>query len=112
MSDTRPKLEVVPGGAASEPDARATEDARGSRWPFWVLLVLLAATLVGLVLESRRAEGLQASVRSLEAVVSELEAELYASEAAVSAHRTHLDDVRSFVAELTALVGRDPEAAR
>ena len=61
------------------------------------------------MLEKNRADGLQREVNSLTGVVAELESELVASEAAVSAHRAHLDTVRSFVSELHLLVEEDPE---
>lgn len=113
MSDAPPKLEVVRGGAEGAPtDApeRAPEptEAAPRRWPFVALFVLLALAVVGMLLEKNRADGLQVEVNGLSAVVAELEGELAESEAAVSAHRAHLDDVRTFVSELQALVARDP----
>ena len=118
MTRARPKLEVVPGGAgaASLPDrsepAAAGETPRRSRLAGWALLVLLLVALAALVLENRRATGLATQVHSLENVIGELESELSAAEGAIAAHRSHLDDLRSFVAELSELVARDPEQAR
>ena len=113
MAGTPPRLEVVRGGADAEP-AEATspapkESTRAPRWPWIALLVLLAVAVVGMLLEKSRADGLQQEVNSLTGVVAELESELSASEAAVSAHRAHLDDVRTFVSELQLLVEQDPE---
>lgn len=116
MSSERPKLEVVPGDSTEEagrenaPAARPPDEPRQRRWPTWLLLALLGAAVLGLAFENRRANDLGGRVESLEAVVGELEGELEASEAAVSAHQAHLDDVRSFVSELSALVERDPQA--
>ena len=105
MSQSRPKLQVVPGGAAPEVReapavASAREVSRG--WVPWLLLGLLLVTLLGLGVEARRAD-------QLEARVAGLEADLGAAEAALTSHRQHLDAVRASVAELTELVMRDPE---
>ena len=62
---------------------------------------LLALALVGLALESRRATELSARVERVSA-------ELSATRAALRAHRSHLDQVRASVAELQALLERDP----
>ncbi len=118
MSEVRPKLEVVRGGedSGSPPPRSETAEPSGtsrrSRLAGWALFGLLVVALVGLVLESRRATGLATRVGSLENVIGELEAELTAAEGAISAHRAHLDDLRSFVSELSELVARDPEQAR
>jgi hypothetical protein len=116
VSDGRPKLEVVPGGAAADPAegapaAEAEADSKGGRLVSWALLVMVVALVVGLVLENRRATGLAAEVGSLENVVGELEAELSATEGALSAHRTHLSEVRAYLSGLSELVERDPEQA-
>lgn len=115
MSGARPKLEVVPDGAGGAPDSESSAPTeaqpQGVRAVRWALLAVIVGLVVGLVLENRRASGLATQVSSLENVVGELEAELSATEGVLSAHRTHLDEVRSFVSGLSELVERDPEQA-
>jgi hypothetical protein len=115
VSDARPKLEVVPGGAGRSSQAGRRETAPAADAPrrrSFLLWALLALLLVSVALENRRAAGLAAQVGSLTNVVEELESELSAAEGAISAHRTHREEVRSFVAELSELVEREPEQAR
>ena len=69
-----------------------------------MVTALLVLALLATALEARR-------VARLEARVVELSAELAAAEAAVAAHRDHLDQVRAKVSELQSLVSRDPAAA-
>ena len=104
MTDVRPKLEVVPGGGGSAEAAPAPGAPRGSRRLIWLLGVLLALAVIGLGIESRRAAELSGRVERLSA-------ELGVTQAALRAHRSHLDDVRASVAELQMLVERDPVAS-
>ncbi|NIV47405.1 MAG: hypothetical protein GWN46_11635 [Gammaproteobacteria bacterium] len=69
----------------------------------WLLGVLLALAVIGLGIESRRAVELSGRVERLSA-------ELRSTQAALRAHRSHLDEVRASVAELQLLVERDPVA--
>ena len=101
MTDARPKLEVVPGGGESAEPAPAPAAPRGGRRLIWLLGVLLVLAVIGLGIESRRAAELSGRVERLSA-------ELGATQAALRAHRSHLDEVRASVAELQALVERDP----
>jgi hypothetical protein len=101
VTDARPKLEVVPGGGGSaEP---APPSPWGGRRLIWLLGILLVLAVVGLGIESRRAAELSGRVERLSA-------ELGVTQAALRAHRSHLDDVRASVAELQLLVERDPVA--
>ena len=104
MTDARPKLEVVPGGGGSPEPAPAPPPAWGGRRLIWLLGILLALALVGFGIESRRAAELSGRVELLSA-------ELGATQAALRAHRSHLDEVRASVAELQMLVERDPLSA-
>jgi uncharacterized protein HemX len=102
MADPRGHLEVVSeDGEAPEapPPAPAADRRRG--WLVLALVALLALALVGLALESRRATELSARVERVSA-------ELSATQAALRAHRSHLDQVRASVADLQALVERAP----
>jgi uncharacterized protein HemX len=113
VSDARPRLEVVEGGAGAAPGGKpassapapATDSASGGRSRAvvvaWALAGLLALAVLGFAQQGRRAERLTARV-------GVLESELAASEAALEAHRSHLSDVRGAVAELQELVARDP----
>jgi hypothetical protein len=101
VTDARPKLEVLPGGGGSAEPAPAPEAPRGGRRLVWLLGVLLALAVIGLGIESRRAAELSGRVERLSA-------ELAVTQAALRAHRSHLDEIRSSVAELQMLVERDP----
>ena len=101
MTDARPKLEVVPGGGGSAEPAPAPPAPWGGRRLIWLLGILLALAVIGLGIESRRAAELSGRVERLSA-------ELGVTQAALRAHRSHLDDVRASVAELQMLVERDP----
>ena len=109
MPGTKPRLEVVEGGAGS---AVAPESASSPTGPrsralivAWALAGLLALSVLGFAQQGRRAERLSARVAGLEA-------ELAVSEAALEAHQSHLADVRNAVSELQELVGRGPAPAR
>lgn len=104
MSEARPRLEVVEGGAGSGESAPAAPlPRRRSRAVVvaWALAGLLALALLAFAQQGRRAE-------HLEARVTGLTAELAASEAALAAQRSHLDEVRGAVSQLQELVERDP----
>ena len=103
MADPRPKLEVVPGGGGSAEPAQAPMAPRGSRRLIWLLGALLVLAVIGLGIESRRAAEFAGQVERLSA-------ELRSTQAALRAHRSHLDEVRASVAELQMLVERDPVA--
>jgi len=112
VPDARPRLEVVEGGAGAAgaaPPGAAQQASGGNRSRAvvvaWALAGLLALAVLGFAQQGRRAERLTARV-------GVLEAELAASEAALEAHRRHLDDVRGAVSELQELVGRDPAPRR
>ena len=106
MADPRPRLEVVGSGDAPggpEPGSegvRRPPEARGGLL-VWVLAGLLAVAVAGLASQGQRAA-------DLEAEVAGLQADLDAAQKALTAHERHLDDVRASVAELQALVARDP----
>jgi len=102
--DARPKLEVVPGGGGSAEPSPAPGAPQGGGRLIWLLGVLLVLAVIGLGIESRRAAELSGRVERLSA-------ELEATQVALRAHRTHLNEVRASVAELQALVERDPVAA-
>jgi hypothetical protein len=104
VADARPKLEVVPGGSGAPEPAPEPQRARGGRWLVWLLGILLVLAAIGLGIESRRASELSGRVERLSA-------ELAVTQAALSAHRSHLDEVRASVAQLQALVERDPLAS-
>ena len=104
MTDARPNLEVVPGGGGSAEPAPASPASWGGRRLIWLLGVLLALAVIGLGIESRRAAELSGRVERLSA-------ELTVTQAALRAHRSHLDEVRASVAELQMLVERDPVSA-
>jgi len=108
VSDPRPKLEVVEGGASvpGEPAPQAEGGGRSRAVVVaWALAGLLALAVLGFAQQGRRAERLTARVAALQS-------ELAASQAALEAHRSHLDDVRGAVAELQELVARDPAPSR
>ena len=104
MTDARPKLEVVPGGGGSAEPAPASTAPWGGRRLIWLLGSLLALAVIGLGIESRRAAELSGRAERLSA-------ELAVTQAALRAHRSHLDEVRASVAELQMLVERDPVSA-
>jgi len=104
VTDARPKLEVVPGGGAFPEPAPAPAPVWGGRRLIWLLGILLALALIGLGIESRRAAELSGRVDLLSA-------ELGATQAALRAHRSHLDEVRASVAELQRLGERAPLSA-
>jgi Tfp pilus assembly protein PilX len=99
VTDARPKLEVVPGGG--EPAEPAPAPSWGGARLIWLLGILLVLAVIGLGIESRRAAELSGQIERLSA-------ELRTTQAALSAHRSHLDEVRASVAELQGLVERDP----
>ena len=101
MTDSSPKLAVVPGGGGSaEPGPEPAAPRGGSRL-IWLLGILLVLSVIGLGIESRRAAELSGRVERLSA-------ELGVTQAALRAHRSHLDEVRASVAELQVLVERAP----
>ena len=104
MTDARPKLEVVPGGGGSAEPAPAPAAPWGGRRLIWLLGALLVLAVIGLGIESRRAAEFSGRVERLSA-------ELRSTQAALRAHRSHLDEVRASVAELQMLVERDPVSA-
>jgi hypothetical protein len=77
---------------------------RGGRRLIWLLGALLVIAVIGLGIESRRAAEFAGQVERLSA-------ELRSTQAALRAHRSHLDEVRASVAELQVLVERDPVSA-
>ena len=104
MAEVRPKLEVVQGGCVSPNPEGAGPPAQvrsGRAWAPWVLLALLLLALVGLGVEARQAD-------QLEARIAGLEGELRAAELDLVAHQSHLESVRASVAQLTELVNQDP----
>ena len=106
MSDARPRLEVVDGGGGTAPRPQPAAPApprRRSRAVLvaWALAGLLAVALVGIAQQGRRAEALAGRVTALEG-------ELETAQAALSAHRAHMDAVRVSVSDLQALVEREP----
>jgi hypothetical protein len=101
VTDSRPKLEVVPGGGGSAEPVSAPAASWGARRLIWLLGILLVLAVIGLGIESRRAAELSGRLDLLSA-------ELEATQAALRAHRSHLDEVRASVAELQTLVERDP----
>jgi hypothetical protein len=110
VAEGRPKLEVVSGGSGAEaPAAAPAPERRGRRGRLWALLVVLA--LLAALLQTWRAVQLGAEVSELRGQVGELVSELAEAEAALSAHRRHLDEVRSAVGALSELVSREPEPA-
>jgi hypothetical protein len=105
---TKPRLEVVEGGAgaAAQESASSPSGPRSrARIVAWALAGLLALSVLGFAQQGRRAERLMTRV-------ARLEAELAASEAALQAHRSHLADVRGAVSQLQELVEREPAPAR
>jgi len=104
VTEARPKLEVVPGGGGSAEPAPAPAAPWGGRRLVWLLGVLLALAVIGLGIKSRRAAELSGRVERLSA-------ELGITQAALRAHRSHLDEIRASVAELQTLVERDPVSA-
>jgi hypothetical protein len=104
VTDSSPKLAVVSGGGGSaEPGPEPAAPWSGRRL-IWLLGILLALSVLGLGIESRRAAELSGRV-------DRLSAELDATQAALRAHRSHLDQVRASVAELQVLVERAPGSA-
>ena len=108
MSEVRPRLEVVEGGAASVEPAQAASHVplslvRRVGTLAWVLAGLLALALVGVGHESRRADQLAAELMGLHA-------QLATSQAALEAHEEHLGAVRGAVARLQTLVSQEPTA--
>jgi hypothetical protein len=102
---------VLEGGAPARTETPARAPGHRRNPLAWLLGLLLLLALAGLVLESRRAAELGARVEGLSA-------ELQASRASLDAHRRHLGQVRASVealeaslAELRALVSRDPAPA-
>jgi|TARA_B100002003_G_scaffold246163_1_gene275281 hypothetical protein len=107
VAEAGPKLEVVPGGAGSDvPEGSEAPDRPEAfrHWTPWLLLGLLLLALIGLGVEARRAD-------QLEARVTGLEADLGTAEAALTAHRQHLEAVRVSAAELIHLVNQDPDSS-
>ena len=106
MSDPRPRLAVVEGGAA-EPSREAPPrtPTRRSRAVIvaWVLAVLLGIALGGVAQQGRRADALAQRLAGLEVA-------LEAAEGAVQAHRNHLEAVRGSVADLQSLLAEEPAA--
>ena len=107
MSATRPRLEVVEGGASAESAAPAAQPPPVRRRAVtlaWVLAALLVLAVAGMVRQGQRAG-------ALESRVTGLEADLQTAQGALNAHREHLGAVRASVAELQALVEREPTPA-
>jgi len=117
VAGDRTPLEVLPGGSQAAPEQPASAPASASlpdsaprrRGRSWVLALLLAAVLVALGLQSRRAATLSADVAALDAEIGRLGAELAESHSALEAHRSHLVEVRAAVDRLLELVSSAPE---
>ena len=111
MPEERPRLEVLPGGSEpSEPAplAAAPEPSR-ARGRAWILGLLLAAALIAVGLQARRAATLSAEVEGLQTELGRLAGELAETETELAAHRSHLDQVRGAVERLQELVSREPQ---
>ena len=102
--EARPRLVT-----ADSPPPEAHPDRGSTRTPLgrapWLLVgclaVLLALSGGAWVLESRRAQELEGALVATRSALG-------SAQEAVRAHQSHLQDVRQAVAELDALVARDP----
>jgi hypothetical protein len=114
VAEERPTLEVLPGGPEPQgapgagPAAAPRRARHRGRGPAWILAALLALALVGLAVQTRRAQTLSAEVEGLHGEVARLGGELADSRAALEAHRRHLDQVRAAVDRLQELVRNEP----
>ena len=101
MSETRPRLEVVPGeGGAETPAAPRPDPDRGGRstWILGGLLVLgLLLCAAGWIASSQEATQLRQSLAASEAALAETRADLGRAEARLSAFETHLGAARTRV---------------
>ncbi len=101
MSETRPRLEVVPGeGTPDAPRPDPAQTGRGSRTP-WIVGGLLVAGLLlcagGWLASSREAARLEQSLAASEAALAETRADLGRAEARLSAFEGHLGAARQRV---------------
>jgi len=102
MSETRPRLEVVPGeGASPETPNEARSDAGPSGRTPWILGGLLAIALLlcagGWVVQAREAARLEQSLAASQAALADTRAELGRAEGRLAAFEAHLGAARTRV---------------
>ena len=106
MPEARPRLELLSSEAGpAQQTSGATQGSgrRPQRWGLLALAAALAVCLAALAFQTRRSVILSERAEGLAA-------ELSTARLALEAHRGHLGEIRSSVAELQALVDNEPSA--
>jgi uncharacterized protein HemX len=110
MSETRPRLEVVPGEGASAGSPGEAPDAGGRvrRTPWIVGGLLVIALLLcagGWIAQARRTAHLEQSLAASQAALADTRAELGRAEGRLAAFDAHLGAARDRVERLARQIG-------
>ena len=107
MAEPRLQLHPVPESDKGA-DPAGDDPGREERWARYVLAALLAFAVFALIVQTWRARDLHTQVNTLSTELSATRAELAAHQSHLIQVRDKVGDLQAGVAELEALVARDP----